>query len=238
MTFKIEKMKKIIFTLAVMGFVFALTSCNNPLNKKYSEDNLEKDAREIFESKKVDSTDMAYMGMYIVRAKMSGEQLDGKTYNDILKKAKELRKKNEKEDAEAKALAEKTAKAEEEKRQTFAKILTVALYDKGFYKGDFEKGEFGDYLTYKVAYENKSDKDIRAVKGSLLITDLFDTEIKTINLVEDKGIPAGKTVMKVYTTDYNQFEDEDTRLRSKRMEDIKVVWTPEKIIFADGSTLE
>ena len=231
-------MKKIIYTLAVMGFVLALTSCNNPLNKKYNEDNLEKDAREIFESKKVDSTDMEYMGMYIVRAKMSGEKLDGKTYNDILKNAKELRKKTEKEDAEAKALAEKTAKAEEEKRQTFAKILTVALYDKGFNKSDFDKGEFEDYLTYKIAYENKSDKDIRAVKGSLLITDLFDTEIETINIVEDEGIPAGKTVMKVYTTKYNQFEDEDTRLKSKRMEDIKTVWTPEKIIFSDGSTLE
>jgi len=173
-----------------------------------------------------------------MRAKMLGEKLEGKTYNDILKNAKELRKQDEKEDAEAKALAAKTAKAEAEKRQTFAKVLTVALYDKGFYKGDFEKGEFDDYLTYKVVYKNKSDKDIRAVKGSLLITDLFDTEIKTINLVEDKGIPAGETVTKVYTTDYNQFSDSDTKLRSKRMEDIKVVWTPEKIIFADGSTLE
>ena len=231
-------MKKIIYKLAVMGFVFAMISCNNPLNKKYNEDNLEKDAKEIVESKKVDSTDMQYMAMYIVRAKMLGEKLEGKTYNDILKNAKELRKQDEKEDAEAKALAAKTAKAEAEKRQTFAKVLTAALYDKGFYKGDFEKGEFDDYLTYKVVYKNKSDKDIRAVKGSLLITDLFDTEIKTINLVEDKGIPAGETVTKVYTTDYNQFSDSDTKLRSKRMEDIKVVWTPEKIIFADGSTLE
>jgi len=231
-------MKKTIFTLTVLGFVLVITSCNNPLNKKYNEDNFEKDAKEIFESKRVDSTDMVYMAKYMMRAKMLGEKLDGRTYNDILKNAKELRKQNEKEDAEAKALAEKTAKEEKEKRQLFAKVLTVALYDKGFHKSDFEKGDFDDYLTYKIAFENKSDKDIRAVKGSLLITDLFDTEIKIITIVEDGGIPAGKTVMNVYTTDYNQYNDEDTRLRSKRMEDIKVVWTPEKIIFVDGSTLE
>ena len=226
-------MKKVIFTLTVMGFVLAITSCNNPLNKKYNEDNLEKDAKEIFESKKVDNTDMEYMGMYIMRAKMLGEKLDGKTYNDILKNAKELGKKAEKEDAEAKALAEKVAKEEEEKRQLFAKVLTVALYDKGYYKENWE-----DYLTYKIAYENKSDKDIRAVKGSLLITDLFDTEIKEITLVEDKGIPAGKIVIKIYTTEYNQFMDDDKRLKSKSIDDIKVVWKPEKIIFRDGSTLE
>ena len=93
-------------------------------------------------------------------------------------------------------------------------------------------------MTYEVAYENKGDKDIRAVKGSLLITDLFDQKIKAINLVEDEGIPAGEIVKKSYTTDYNQFMDEDTRLRSKSIKDLKVVWTAEKIIFGDGTTLD
>jgi hypothetical protein len=226
-------MTKSIFTLTIAGLFFALTSCNNPLNKKYNEDNLDKDLKEIVESKKADTTDMVYIAMYIMRAKMLGEKLEGKSYNDILENAKELRKEAEKEEAEAKALAEKAAKEEQEKREMFARILTVALYDKGYYKDDWE-----DYLTYEVAYENKCDKDIRAVKGSLLITDLFDQEIKTINLVEDEGIPAGKIIKKSYTTNYNQFMDEDTRLRSKSIKDIKVVWIPEKIIFGDGTTLE
>lgn len=226
-------MRKTIFTLTIAGLLFTLTSCNNPLNKKYNEDNLDKDLKEIVESKKADTTDMGYIAMYIMRAKMLGEKLEGKTYNDILENAKELRKKAEKEEAEAKALADKVAKEEQEKREMFGKILTVALYDKGYYKGDWE-----DYLTYEVAYENKGNKDIKAVKGSLLITDLFDQKIKAINLVEDEGIPAGKIVKRSYTTDYNQFLDEDTRLISKSIKDIKVVWTPEKIIFGDGTTLE
>lgn len=225
-------MRKILTAIALVAAV-TLTSCNNPLNKKYSEQNLDKDLKEIMESKKADTTDMTYIAMYIMRAKMLGEKLDGKTYNDLLDNAKELRKKAEKEEADAKALADKAANEEREKRALFANILTVALYDKGYYKADYE-----DYLSYEVAYENKGDKDIRAVKGSLLITDLFDTKIKQINLVEDEGIPAGKTVKKSYTTDYNQFMDDDTRLRSKSIKDIKVVWTPEKIIFADGTTLE
>ncbi|WP_290795797.1 hypothetical protein [Flavihumibacter sp. UBA7668] len=168
-----------------------------------------------------------------MRARMLGDKLDNKTYQEILDNAKALRAKAEKEQAEAKVLAEKAALEKEQQRQLFAKVLTVALYDKGYYKGDWEA-----YLTYEVAFENKSEKDIRAIKGSMLITDLFDTKIKEINIVEDDRIPAGKILKKSYSTDYNQFMDEDTRLRSKDLKDIKAIWTPEKIIFSDGSILE
>lgn len=219
--------------LFILLACLTLFSCNSPLDKTYNEDTLETDLKEIVESKKVDTTDLNYIGMYIMRANMLGESLEGKTYNDILKNARELRKKAEADEAEEKALADKAAQEEKLKREVFSKTLTVALYDKGYFEGDYE-----EYLTYKVAYENKGTKDIRAIKGELLITDLFDTEIKRITMVEDNGLLAGQKMNKTYTTDYNQFMDEDTQLRSKDMEDIKVFWIPEKIIFNDGTTLE
>lgn len=226
-------MKQTLFTVTIACLVFALSACNSPLNKKYNETSLDTDLKEILNSNKADTTDIEFVSLYVMRSKLLGENLDGKTYGDLLFNAKELRLKAEKEDAEAKTLASKIATEEKEKRELFAKILTVALYDKGYYKADYE-----DYLTYEVAYENKGERGIRAVKGSLLITDIFDSKIKQINLVEDEGISAGQTVKKSYTTDYNQFMDEDIRLRSKSIKDIKVVWTPEKIIFDDGTTLE
>lgn len=207
----------------VAGFVFAIISCNNhPLDKKYNEESFDKDIKEMLESKKVDTTDVTLIITYVILAETFGEDLDNKTYKDLLYDAIKLRNK-----------AEKAVKEKEERRQLFDNVLTVTLRDKGYRKGDWE-----DYLTYEIAYENKSEKDIRAVKGSILITDLFDSEIKKIELVGDEVIPAGKIVKKLYTTKYNQFKDEDTRLRSKSIKDIKVVWTPEKIIFGDGSTLE
>jgi len=226
-------MKKVTMNLLIAALMLSVFSCNNPLNKKYSEQNLEQDMKEIVVSKNADSTDLKYIAMYLVRAKMLGEKLDGKTYSDILVNAKELRKEKEKEDAAAKILAEKTAKEEKEKRELFAKVLTVALYDKGFDNSDWQK-----YLVYHIAFENKSNKDIRAIKGTIQINDLFDTEIKSIDLVEDSGIPSGKTVKKTYTTNYNQFEDSDKRLNSKNIKDLKTIWKPVKIIFSDGSTLE
>ena len=134
---------------------------------------------------------------------------------------------------EEEELALKAKKEEEEKIAKFKSIITVALYDKGYREEDFE-----DYLEYFLAFENKGNKNIRAVKGSLLITDLFDTEIKNLEFVYDSGIPAHKVVKNSYTTDYNQFEDTDIQFRSKNIKDLKTTWITEKIIFEDGTKLK
>lgn len=216
-------MKKtvLIFLVAILTF-----SCSTPLDKKYSEETFETDAKEIKESGKLSEEDALIMAGWIMRSKLKGENLEGKTYNEIIEEAKDYKKEQE-------LLAEKAKLEEEEKRQRLGSALTVAMYDKGFEKYDYQ-----EYLTYSLAFENKTEKDIRAFKGSISIQDLFDTEIKSINLTIDDPIKASETFKGTYTTDYNQFRDEDTRLKSKDMDDLKVVWTPEKIIFADGTTLE
>ncbi len=216
-------MKKtvLIFLVAILTF-----SCSTPLDKKYSEETFETDAKEIKESGKLSEEDAFIMAGWIMRSKLKGENLEGKTYNEIIEEAKDYKKEQE-------LLAEKAKLEEEEKRQRLGSALTVAMYDKGFEKYDYQ-----EYLTYSLAFENKTEKDIRAFKGSISIQDLFDTEIKSINLTIDDPIKAGETFKGTYTTDYNQFRDEDSRLKSKDMDDLKVVWTPEKIIFADGTTLE
>ena len=216
-------MKKtlLIFLVATLTF-----SCSTPLDKKYSEETFETDAKEIKEGGKLSEEDALIMAGWIMRSKLKGENLEGKTYNEIIEEAKDYKKEQE-------LLAEKAKLEEEEKRQRLGSALTVAMYDKGFEKYDYQ-----EYLTYSLAFENKTEKNIRAFKGSISIQDLFDTEIKSINLTIDDPIKSGETFKGNYTTDYNQFRDEDTRLKSKDMDDLKVVWTPEKIIFADGTTLE
>jgi hypothetical protein len=216
-------MKKTILLLCHIGI---LISCSGPLDKKYNEETFLDDAKEIKEDGDLSDEDAQIMAGWIVRIKMTNEKLEGKSYREILNEAKNYRKEQEK-------LAEKAKKEQEEKRQRLGSALTVALYDKGYQKYDYE-----DYLTYSIAFENKTDKTIRAFKGSITINDLFDTEIKTINLTIDDPIEAYQTFKSTYTTDYNQFKDEDKRLKGKNMADLKVVWTPEKIIFGDGTTLE
>ncbi|REE25722.1 hypothetical protein DFQ09_102313 [Winogradskyella pacifica] len=216
-------MKKTLLIVLVTILSF---SCSTPLDKKYSEETFETDIKEIKESKKLSDEDALIMAGWIMRSKFKGENLEDKTYNEIIKEAKDYRKEQE-------LLAEKAKLEEEEKRQRLGSALTVAMYDKGYREQDYQ-----EYLTYSFAFENKTEKDIRAFKGSISIQDLFETEIKSINLTIDDQIKAGETFKGTYTTGYNQFIDDDTRLKSKDMEDLKVVWTPEKIIFSDGTTLK
>jgi len=216
-------MNKLVLTLSLIGI---LISCSGPLDKNYNEETLEEDAKEIKKAGDLTEEEAQMMAGWIIRAKMKDKKLEGKTYSEILEEAKDYKKEQEE-------LAEKAKKEEEEKRQRLGSSLTVAMYDKGYEEYDYQ-----EYLIYSFAFENKTKKDIRAFKGSISIQDLFDTEIKSINLTIDDPIKARETFKGTYTTEYNQFRDEDTRLKGKDMDDLKVVWTPEKIIFADGSTLE
>ena len=130
-------------------------------------------------------------------------------------------------------MAEKAAKDEIERIDRLNNALTVAVFEKGFYEADYE-----DYITFKLAFENKVDKEIRAFTGTIIFTDLFDKEIKSISITYDQPIAAKTTRKWSAQIDYNKFVDSDQRLASKKLADIKTIWKPEKILFSDGTSLE
>lgn len=220
-------MKKIlsIVSLAI------LASCSSPLEKTYSEDGLEKDAPELKEA--LDSNDLQLLMGSILRLTLQGEDLDKMTYKEILDDGRAWKVEQERIEAEQKALQEKAAREEAERIARLQDAVLVTCFKKGYTEIDYQ-----DYITYGFAIQNKSEQDIRAVKGEIMFTDLFDDEIKTLSFTYDQSIKAGATSNWNATTDYNQFRDEDVRLRNKNLEDLKIVWEPIKIIFEDGSSLE
>jgi hypothetical protein len=209
-------------TLLLLAFI----SCNSPLNRKFNKDTFQKDFQEIGDSKKISQEDGKILFGYILMSGIAGKNFEGKTYSDILKEAKDYK-------LEQEELAAKAKKDKEEKAARLNAVLGVEMYDKGYFKEDY-----AEYLQYGIAFQNKTDREIRAVKGTLTITDLFDTEIKSLNVVEDGGIPIGQVIKKVYSGQYNPYIADDKKLAEKEMKDIKIIWTPEKIIFADGSMME
>ena len=52
------------------------------------------------------------------------------------------------------------------------------------------------------------------VRGTVVFKDVFGEIIKQINLSNDADIPAGQTVIYNGSFDYNQFMNEDTKLRN------------------------
>lgn len=201
-------------------------SCSSPLDKKYNKESFESDITELKESNVLSEDDLKLLAGEVLRSAFANEDLNGTSYGQIIENAK-IRK------AEQDRLAEQARIEEENRIKMFDSTLTVAMYDKGYQKVSYE-----DFLTYSFIFSNKSSKDIRAFKGRVVINDLFETEIKSISLTVDDLIKAGASIRETYTSDYNQFRDEDVRLRNKDMEDLIVSWIPEKVIFNDGTTIE
>ncbi len=221
-------MKKTLLFISLIGLLW---SCSSPLERKFSEETSEKDIKEI--KSELDSTELMLLAGSMIRLQMTGEKLEEMTYREILDNGKEWKAEQEKIEAEQKALAEKAKKEEEARIKKLTESVLVSCYSKSFAEYDYQ-----EYITYKFVIQNKSDKGIRAVKGSISFTNLFDDEIKSLSFVYDQPIAAGKEVTWNAQTDYNQFMDDDVALKNKDLKDLKVVWKPEKVIFEDGTTLE
>ena len=211
--------------------IMLVTSCSSPMDKKYNQETAGEDIVAI--RSELDSTKIKLLAGSIIRLKLQDKNLEEMTYAEILKEGEKWKEEKEKKEAEQKALAKKAAKEEAERVKKLAEAVTVSCFEKGFTDYNYE-----DYITYKFVIKNKSDKKIRAVKGGITFTNLFDDEISSLNFVYDQPIEAGKEITWNAQTDYNQFKDEDKTLRNKDLKDLKVVWKPEKIIFENGTTLE
>ena len=220
-------MKKIFTPLIIM----LLLSCSSPLKKKFNEETAKEDIEKL--KTKIDSSEIALLAGTMMRLKLQDEKIEEMTYSEILEKGKKWKEEQEKIEAEQRELAAKALKLENERIKRLSESVLVSCFSKGFTKYDYE-----DYITYKFIIHNKSDKNIRAIKGSITFTNLFDETIKSLNLVYDQPIDAGLEVTYNAQTDYNQFTDSDKALRNKDLKDMKVIWKPEKIIFEDGTTLE
>jgi len=208
-----------------------MLACSSSLDRMYSEKTFQEDAKEL--QNELDSSEVKLLIGSIFRLTFAQKDLSKMTYGEILEDGKAWKAEQDLKEAEEKALQERAASEEASRISRLKNAVIVTCFNKGFIEGDYD-----DYISYGFAIKNKTTKDIRAIKGSLLFTDLFDEEINTIRLTYDTPIKAGVTANWNATTDYNRFMDKDVSLKNKDLNDLKVIWKPEKVIFMDGTTLE
>jgi hypothetical protein len=228
-------MKKLLSILITISII----SCSNPLSKIYTEEGFMLDMVEIRESESEET--VKNITTYIMQEAMRDALKDddkkennlvGKSYKELLVQADELAAKMKEKEEE-----EKRLKLEEERRRKeislkISESITFALTKKGYSEYNYQ-----DYITYTFTFENKSNKDILGIKGSVTFYDIFDEKIKSLSLSYDDGIKSKKTVNYRATTDYNQFMSEDKKLKDTELNKLKVVWEPEQLIFSDGEKI-
>lgn len=113
--------------------------------------------------------------------------------------------------------------------------VDVKLIDKGFQAADIYKGTYQDYITMKFELTNKTDKDVKGVQGNTIFYDIFDNQIYQSTFSYDQGILASGTATWDATIEYNEFMDDHQKLKTTNLENIRLEWVPEVIIYSDGT---
>jgi hypothetical protein len=222
-------MKKIVI---VAGLIF-LTACSNPTSKKYNEATINEDLKEIGESKKWNEKEAGLFAGWLIRAKLKGESLENKTYQNILDEAKKFK-------AEEDALAEKAKKEAEERKQKMKNAVTVTIFAKEYVPSNFDAGRLEDYNLFKYALQNKSSKEIKAAKISFKIFNALGEQIGdsySMDFTDDR-IAANTTFKGDAAFDYNQFSNDDKKIASAKFEDLIFDFDVQKVVYTDGSVLE
>ncbi len=220
-----SKAQNILTTLLAMA-IFAFVSCNNPMDRTYSPQTYEEDMQEIQKSKKVSEVDLQLMAKYILVVKLSGNNISGKTYDDILNKIKSLQQQNDN-------ASNMQAVETDGRRKRLSSFLEVNLQNKVF-----TKVQNKDAIIYTVKLKNISSQKIKTVSGNIVINDLLEQPVKSLNIFVDEDILPGRTLTKTYTPLYNNADENDLRMRSKDLLEMRMVWNPQKIIFENGSLAE
>ena len=196
------------------------------MDKTYSPATYVNDISAIRESNKVSYEDIELLTKYIALSKIAGNDLEGKTYEQILDKIKDIRKANA--DQNDQIRLEKEAA-----RERMSSYLVVTLSGKNILKINNK-----DQFSYAVTFKNTSSKNIKMIVGSISINDLLDREIKNIQIVLDEQLRSNETLQKIFSAPYDDTNENDKRIRSKELVDLRIFWNPEKIIFEDGTIAE
>lgn len=113
--------------------------------------------------------------------------------------------------------------------------VSLEITNKGFHEADYMSGDYQTQITMDLKFTNETDKEIKGVEGVLTFFDIFDNKISATKISYDKGIPASQSKVWKSGMDFNQFMDEDIKLKNTELKDLKYKWEVSTIIYADGS---
>ena len=145
--------------------------------------------------------------------------------------AKEKLKEAQAEALKARAKAERDAAIEKMNH-----LITFAVVSKGLSPKNFYAGQYSNRIDFVFAIKNNTAKAIAGVKGAVQFRDMFDTTIENIGISVDQTIPANsEKTISGYGKDINEFKDDDSKLAVTDLAKMKVSFSPQMIVFADGS---
>lgn len=89
------------------------------------------------------------------------------------------------------------------------------------------------YIKVVLLAKNNSDKDIKALKGTMVFRDVFRDKLKQIPIKQVMIIRAHESMPLTVKLSIDQSSEEDKRLSESELEEIRSVWLPDHIIYTD-----
>ena len=181
--------------------------------------------------------DRELLAGYVTRKQLAGEDTGIITVAEAIENQRQFKIEKEAREQEEARLAEEARQQREEKVAAFRKIVTVALTDTKLLPKNYDVSRYSPVYQLTLVVENKSERDIRGVKGTIIFRDLFEDQILRSGLSLDKAVAAGeKKTISGYGLEINQFMDDHAKLATTDYKDLKFEFVPEAIVFSDGTT--
>lgn len=200
--------------------------------------------------KKLPEEDQKALQAYLIRVKLSEafSKGAGLPIGTTIGKALEDQRKWEAEQAvilaaerakaaEAKALKEKLEAEEAADRAKMMNAVTVTLLRKEQEPSNPRAGRYSDRQTFAIGVANKAEKTIVGVSGKLEFIDLFDKTVGSVIFDISEPIQPGFDVRWNGSRDYNQFIPEHRAVWNLEEGQYTTKFTPDTIVFADGTKL-
>ncbi|WP_231742594.1 hypothetical protein [Stieleria varia] len=109
-------------------------------------------------------------------------------------------------------------------------MIKVELVGKSLIPENYDLEIYEDRIEFELRFHNISGDNIRAVKGDLVFSDLFDAEIFRIGITMNDPITPGKFATWSGGFPYNQFDREHAHFAGFKSEDLQLHLDNEKVV--------
>jgi hypothetical protein len=171
----------------------------------------------------------------------------GRTVGEVLGDARVWREKmqaaaaeSKRKEAEAGALRDKILGERKAVAERIASSVTVAVVGTKILPENYDVGRYDDLLSISYAIENKSDKNIRQLKGEVVFKDATGDTIGSLPVDFDEPVAAGKTLKTTTGRGWkiNKFRNGDIeKIAGRDFASMTAAFTPESIAFEGGEVL-
>lgn len=223
--------------LALVALVTLAAACGSPKDKRMTDANKEQVFTEAAQSKRLTVEEKQLLASFMMRATASSAlgglfgantpkvTYAGKTVGQIIEEERVFQAQQKGEEGKRARLAAEAKARLDALAAQINKALTVAVFDKRTVEVSFMS------VTYlKLVAENTSGKDIRGFTGRLKIRDMFGDEMHDTGVKVTEPIKAGAKLT------WEEFVNDSTVSKAS-LKDLKFEWTPQQVLFADGSQL-